>query len=467
MTAPPRPAPAPARPGPPATSLPAPRHAAAIAEPAKGKLRRSRAGSRLRRLGAQRGTTPGRLRLLLAGLLALGLLTGAVAAVTAASAGSATGRLRDTAQPLLLEAETVFSALADADATAAQAFLTGGLEPADLTQRFDDDLERAATALTSAARRTPAEGEAGAAIQTLNTGLSRYAGLVATARANNRQGLPVGASFLASASQLNREQLQPQAEQLLRLAQREVADGYGDATAPGWSRVLTVLLVVLLAALVAGQIHVSRISRRTFNVPLVAATGVTLLLAATMAGVFTLQRDRLTGTAADGSRPIALLAEARLLALRERGDEALTLVSRSGGTGQYETDFDTAAARLREVLADAAAATRGTSAAQMVETARDRHTAYTTAHAQVRKLDKDGSYDEAVSLAIGKGTTSTFSAVTGSLDSALDDRREAFAGQIASAGRGLGVLTVLAPLLALVLCVLAALGIRARLEEYR
>ena len=47
------------------------------------------------------------------------------------------------------------------------------------------------------------------------------------------------------------------------------------------------------------------------------------------------------------------------------------------------------------------------------------------------------------------------------------DRRAAFDSEIRSAGRGLGALTVLGPLVALMICLFAAIGLRARLEEYR
>ena len=91
----------------------------------------------LDRVGQLRHTSPGRLQLVLAALLALGLLSGLVAGLTAASAASGTADLGNRAQPLLVEAETIYSALADADTTAAQAFLAGGLEPPALTRRYE------------------------------------------------------------------------------------------------------------------------------------------------------------------------------------------------------------------------------------------------------------------------------------------------------------------------------------------
>jgi hypothetical protein len=89
------------------------------------------------------------------------------------------------------------------------------------------------------------------------------------------------------------------------------------------------------------------------------------------------------------------------------------------------------------------------------------------AHQAVRKLDDDGNYDGAVALAIGQQTSTTFTDLTDATGRALEDHKATFTAQIGSAGRGLGLLTVLGPLLALIACGLAFAGIRARLEEYR
>ncbi|PRY33567.1 hypothetical protein [Pseudosporangium ferrugineum] len=422
-------------------------------------------GGVLHRVRRLRHTSPGRLQLILAVLLTLGALTGLVAGITAAAARTGTDDLGERAQPLLVEAETIYSALADADTTAAQAFLAGGLEPAELTRRYEADLHRATTALTSAARRTAPGGPAAEAISALSADIPRYAALVASARANNRQGLPVGASYLSTASRLSRESLQPQAQALFRSAQREVDAGYSDARSSWWTALLVVLLLTLLVTLLLAQRHLSRATRRTFNLPLLAATGVTLLLALTTAAVLAGQRARLADARTDGSRPVAMLAEARILALRERGDEALTLAARAG-EGAQEKDFDETSRQLTGLLADIRRQS-GAATSAAVTAATEGHRDYVAAHDEVRALDNSGRYDDAVELAIGEPTTRTFTVLTDGLGRGLEDRKADFTREIDDAGRGLGSLTVLGPLLALVLCVLAAAGIRARLEEYR
>jgi hypothetical protein len=408
----------------------------------------------LRRIGALRRTSPGRLQLLTAVLVTCALLSGLVAGLTGYATSSGTTDLGNRAQPLLVEAETIYAKLADANTTANQAFLSGGLEPAELTQRYDDDLTQATTALASAARRTAEGSDAGAAITAITTSLALYTAQVATARADNRQGLPVGASYLSAASQTN-VKLLAQSQRLFQIAQQEVTDGYANARSAIWLTVLFLLLLVLLIALVLGQRYLSRTTHRTFNVPLLAATVLTLILALGTAGLLISQHRHLHRADTEGSRPAAQLAEARILALRERGDEALALAAHTGDAKDskfIETDKVLTAALTNDFLSDATRAD---------------HAAYVAAHQKIPALDSGGDYEGAVKQAVGPVTTAAFENLLGDLGGALDQRKAAFTGQIDDAGRGLGLFTVLGPLLALIIAALAVAGVRARLEEYR
>ena len=414
------------------------------------------------RVGQLRHTSPGRLELILTALLTLGLITGLVAGLAAYAARSGTDDLGNQAQPLLVEAETIYSALADADTTAGQAFLTGGLEPPALTARYEADLTRAGAALTSAARRTPDDGATADAVSALSSGVPRYAALVATARANNRQGLPVGAAYLSAASQLNRDTLLPQAKALFTAAQRAVDNGYGGSRSTVWVVLLGVLVLALLVTLILAQRYLSRATRRTFNVPLLGATLVTLVLALTAGGILTVQRTHLDKAATNGSVPVANLADLRILALNERGDEALTLVAR-GGADANEQDFRAGAAATAARLTSIARNVDGGLAADL----RARHDAYVATHNEIRKLDDGGDYGGAVALAIGPQTTRTFTTYTDAIGRSLEAHKATFTAEVHRAGQGLGLLTILGPLLALIVCGLAVAGIRVRLEEYR
>ena len=415
----------------------------------------------LGRITRLRHTSPGRLQLLLAVLVTLGVLAGLVTGVAASTAAAGTADLGNRAQPLLAEAETVYSALADANTTAAQAFLSGGREPEELTRRFSDALERASTALTAAARRTPEDSEAAEAVRTLAAGTTRYAALVATARATNRQGLPVGASYLATASQLNRDTLLPQAQALYRIAQQEISNGYRDARAEWWLILLLVLLVTLGFTLLGTQFYLSAATNRTFNVPLVAATALTVALSFATYTVISEQRFHLEAAERAGSTPVAAVTEMRILVLRERADEALTLAARSG-SGPLEDDFQDVAERLTFTGEGT-----GLLGDEFLEVAGEQHTTYVKLHDRVRELDDNGDYEGAVKLAVSDEMATTFESLVKTLDDAITERRAEFDAEIRAAGRGVDGLALFGPLLALAICGLVAAGLASRLREYR
>src|SRR5258705_10348151 len=181
-----------------------------------------RAGWRPRLDGA---TTPARLRLLLALLILLSLAWGVLAALTANQHAAAAADVVAVSEPLSLDAEQIYTSLSDADATAASAFLAGGLEPATARQHYQADIteaairiEAASALVGSSAARTQLPGHpakqasaAGTAVgddlAILSGQLPAYTGEVGTARADNRLRLPLGAAYLREASALLRRTL--------------------------------------------------------------------------------------------------------------------------------------------------------------------------------------------------------------------------------------------------------------------
>ena len=95
------------------------------------------------------------------------------------------------------------------------------------------------------------------------------------------------------------------------------------------------------------------------------------------------------------------------------------------------------------------------------------HSAYVAAHNEIRKLDDGGDYAGAVKLAVGPQASGTFTAYTDRIGQSVEAHKATFTAEVGKAGRGLGPLTIVGPLLALLACGFAVAGIRARLEEYR
>ncbi|GAB3573313.1 hypothetical protein GCM10027445_32350 [Amycolatopsis endophytica] len=412
-------------------------------------------------------TTPGRLTVIAVGLVVLALVAGLVATVTLQERKNTINDLIDHREPLAAASQEVYRSLSDADATAASAFLAIGVEPPSLRQRYDTDIARAGVALAKAASDSAGVAEAATQVETLSRQLPVYTGLVETARANKRQGFPVGSSYLREASNLMRTTILPAAQDLYRIDTDRLAEEQDDATDFPWAAALLVL--ALLAALIATQVYLTRRTNRVLNVGLVVATAATVVALLWGAVAVTVQSVLVAGGNEDGSHQVDVLVRARIAALQARANEMLTLVARGDGS-TYEQDFDALAPQVTGLLDEA----RGFATGEMgreVQGAADSAKRWLDTHQEIRAKDVDGAYSDAVKLAVDSsvqgGAATTFANLDDALVAAIEQGRQSFLDDTRGGDRAL---TLLAPGLA-VLAVVAAggatMGIRDRLREYR
>ncbi|MFE0022388.1 hypothetical protein [Amycolatopsis sp. NPDC059021] len=431
-------------------------------------------GQAVRAVTRSAATTPGRLTVIAVGLVLLSLLAGLVATLSVQGRKNTINGLIEHREPLAAAAQQVYRALSDADATAASAFLSTGTEPPELRQRYERAVAEAGAALAKAASDSADVTEAAAQVDVLSQRLPVYTGLVETARANNRQGFPAGASYLREASELMRAKLLPAAQELYKVDTLRLADEQDDATGFPW--LATLLVLVLLAALIVTQVYLTRRTNRLLNVGLVVATvcvAVSLLWGAAaliVQGVF-------VGNGQDnGTRQVDALVRTRITALQGRADETLTLVARGDGGG-YEKDFAGLAVQLvgqdgrSGLLGEARGLANGGDAAGKIDEASQAAADWLKAHKEVRRFDDDGQYSDAVDLAIRhdrqNGAAPAFQRLDDSLQAAINVGRQAFLDDTRAGDRAL---TLLAPGLAVLAVVAAAgatMGIRERLREYR
>lgn len=420
---------------------------------------------------ACRFSTPELYRLVAAALVVLGLGGGVVGLVTERDRSSVAAGIVSVSGPLSVDAQESYRSLSDADATAATAFLTNGVEPGALRQRYLDDVARAGGALAVALR--DANDEDAARLTVLADQLPIYTGLVETARSYNRLGVPLGGAYLREASGLMRGALLPAAQQLFESAQRRLVDEQREAAGFPWA--VPLLFAVTIAALVAAQVLLARRTNRVFNVGLAAASLVALIALQWSTTALTVSADRVDTGRRDGSALAGLLADARRAALQARADEALTLIARGSGAA-FEQDFGTVFTGLigedgnSGLLTQAASHAPTAADRAVIEEARDHARRWRELHREVRRLDDDGDYQGAVSLATGAGADST-STVFGHLDTTMtsalataDERVERQADRGGSALGGLGVALVL---LTGGLVTAVVLGFRPRIGEYR
>jgi len=106
--------------------------------------------TRLAELNELARTTPGVLTVLATALVLFSVLIGVVTALTVQSKAQSLDDLTTRSGPLSVAAQDIYRALSDADASATSAFLSGGLEPAELRERYESDIAQAEAALAVA-----------------------------------------------------------------------------------------------------------------------------------------------------------------------------------------------------------------------------------------------------------------------------------------------------------------------------
>jgi hypothetical protein len=188
-------------------------------------------------------------------------------------------------------------------------------------------------------------------VATVADRLPVYSGLIEAARANNRQGLPVGAAYLRRASGLMHDVILPAAGQLYGIEARRLDADYRSSTSAAGYVALAVAGTLLLALLVGTQLGVARFTHRILNVPLVLATVLLVGVAAWVLVAFVSAQNALSDAQRKGSDSVQVLSAVRFLALRAQRDEGLALVAR-GGDAQDQKDFDTVMRTLAPAGAD-------------------------------------------------------------------------------------------------------------------
>ena len=426
-------------------------------------------------------TTPTRLGLLLALLIVFSLAWGVLAGLTASQHSSAAGQVVAVSEPLSLDAEQIYTSLSDAGATAASAFLAGGLEPATARQRYQADITQAAIKIEAAsalvgssAARTQLPGRLagktaaadtaiGDDLAILSGQLPAYADEVGTARANNRLGLPLGAAYLREASTLLRTRLLPAASDIYTRESALLTSSSAQATG------LPFVVVAVLIGLGIGYVlfrsfrWLARHTHRVVNYGLLLAALVGFVSLVWLAGAFVVGRADLLHAQQQGSVPAQAFARAEVAVLQAHADESLTLIDNSGDD-TYQTDFVAEQKLLGPgpgtLLAAVTASTGSTDVAAQAR-------AWYQAHAALRAKDDAGAHADAVQSALSGAAATTFDRLLATLTQGISDRQAVFASS-ARSGRddftGLAVGMVVAALVMVAGC---AWGLSRRLAEYR
>jgi hypothetical protein len=351
----------------------------------------------------------------------------------------------------LVRVQNIQSTLFRADALATTAFLTGGLEPPEQRAAYDDAIETVTRQITEAAEAQPADREA---LADLSAAVTDYNATIAQARANNRQGFPVGAEYLRTASTGLRDtsvegSAIPIAKSLVAANAERAEDELG-AQHP-----FLILLpgLVALALLFWVNRKLAQRFRRRINLGIAAAALTVAALTIVAVVVAAVQAGNNNDLEGGSYRASYRESTARTAANDAKANESLRLISR--GSGQvYEDRWDAAS---EVVLTTASNAT--------VPLWQD----YATVHDEIVALDEGGRYDAAVRLS----TTTDAEGSTAKLD-AFDARSQEIitasgaetTDALRSGNTGILVLAIVTLLLGIAAAGMAVWGIGLRRREY-
>ncbi|HEY6813002.1 MAG TPA: hypothetical protein VI074_09940 [Propionibacteriaceae bacterium] len=396
-------------------------------------------------------STPQRLRLLSLGVVVVGLVIGVIGALIFSYLAVSLSRAKaDTAQ--LIRVQKIQSNLLSGDATATNAFLVGGLEPPAQRSAYDQAMSSTSSLIAEAAQAQRADGTALAA---LNQQVLSYAAMIEQARANNRQGLPVGAQYLRNASAQLRSEALPILDNLVSANAARAAD----EMTVGAGYVVLVLTLLALGGVIAGQIWLARRFKRKINVGMLASSIVLFVLAIVSLIVVVQLHSALNQISSGSLAAVNTAADARIDANDAKSNESLTLIAR--GSGQA---FDAAWKSSANSVAESVG--RLTDKPELVS----QWQAYTDVHTQIRALDDGGQWDKAVAKATGSASDSSnaaFGAFDSNLAGYLDSVSQDASNSLAAEQPGMVVAAILFLLGGVAAALLGRWGVTERLREYR
>ncbi|MEC3957576.1 hypothetical protein VMT65_31400 [Nocardia sp. CDC153] len=398
-------------------------------------------------------TAPGVIGAVGAALALLALIAGLVSANAQGARISRHDTVLAHTEPLANAAQRLYVALSTADAAASTAYLSGGIESPEVRIRYEDALTDAAAALAEATTGA-ADTETREILGQISAELPSYTGYVEAARANNRQGLPVGSAYLRQASALMQGSILKNAAELEKIRLNQLhADQNAIEGLPLWT---TGLLLVLLLACGAGSWILLRRTNRWVNAGVAAAAGLTVIALLWIAATTIAASAAIdTGATARFER----LAQARILAQQARTEETLQLITR-GNLDDSEKRFTDSSAQLRADLS--ALLSTDSPATKAFSGWQDGHQKEVAAYLS---NNYRGAVDQSIKTD-GAGSAAQFTALDAALKTELERTRQEVRDDVNTAGNAL----TLSPIgtLALLLAAAAAIvvGVWPRLKEF-
>jgi hypothetical protein len=414
-------------------------------------------------------STPARLAIVRAMLLVLAVVFAVGGAYGINHRANAIDDVRN-ASSQLLALQDIRVRIVHADAIASSSYLRSGLEDPAQRVAYLDEIGKAGDGLVAVS----ASANAADLVQLSEASrlLGSYVGLVEQARANNRQGFPVGATYQRQANAIvsNNDPDTPDIVSSLQAVEASQRDQINHSLATAHRAGLWMQLTgwLLLIALVLVSWWMSRRFRRILNIPIAAAAVVLFLLlvigGSIQAGSVS-DTDDAVGTQLESADNAG---QARAAGFEARSQEALTLINRGNGAAN-EANWQVQNDIVQQVFVKQLGSDESLSNGAI-----DSYNDYATGHVEIRTLDNGGNWDDAVAVSLGQTATTNGTKVPEVFDDFDQNIGQIVIGEgsaasslLADAVSPLRSLRNVVFVAGLVVAVLAALGCGQRLREYR
>ncbi|WP_454790508.1 hypothetical protein [Mycolicibacterium lutetiense] len=399
--------------------------------------------------------TPGRIAVLAVVLIAAVLTVGVAASVTESSRQRELETLRSHTEPLADAAQRIYSALSSANTTAATAFLAGGVEPREVRERYDAAIGEASAGLVTASNGvSPNDIQSLTLLTDLSNQLAVYTGMMATARATNRGGRPIGVGYLSESSTLLQQSILPDAERLYRTQSDAVTASGRSAAAP---QALIAGAALVVGLLVLAQVFLARRSHRRLNPGLVGASVLMSVLAVWLAVSGLVATHAVTSARIEGGEPLESAVTARILVQQARADEILGLLKR-GSDALSDIRFEQRTTDIGRILDK-----------RPVNGAQEALRGWKESHAEARSMLGSGDYAGAVAIARDGAphhSTAQFNRLDEALGGDIARLRDRQRDGITRAYAALSALPAGAAAISVLAALAVAAGVAPRLSEY-
>jgi hypothetical protein len=424
-------------------------------------------------------TTPGLYRAASIVIAFLLVVTAVVATIAANSAENATNRLRENTAPVLVATQSLLASLAEADAAATAAFLSGANEDREQRRLYEEALARASAQAEEISALIGDDESAHNSLKLLSIRVNRYAGLIEAARATLRAGAPESDDYLLRALDEVAAAVSTDAANLTEASERRF-----DRDAGARTPLVVITAVVALLALVAivgASVVMTRRSRRLINPFMVLAALATIGGAGWLVASDVRAGNDIDEARDDAYESIALTAQIQTAGFGARTSESIALIA---GDAAARQEADEAGRRLTTIDVDATVAdlVRGGeadpsaeglffTAAREADSPRERAA---VAEAMVRwqrytdTVDqlRSASAEAARAIAVGPASA-TFNGFNFSVESVLAENRSQFLEAIARADDRTSALSTITLVLPLLAAAAALAGLQIRINEYR